>query len=52
MAAMQFRGGTSRAPQFHWEINGTEGDLVVKADQAQWWSGRLRLYAPGAAKAR
>jgi predicted dehydrogenase len=24
--------------------NGTEGDLVVKADQAQWWSGRLRLY--------
>lgn len=44
LAAMQFRGGTSRATQFHWEINGTEGDLVVKADQARWWSGRLRLY--------
>ncbi|MGW1888387.1 Gfo/Idh/MocA family protein [Streptomyces sp. NPDC001970] len=44
VAAMHFRGGTSRATQFHWEINGTEGDLVVKADQAQWWSGRLRLY--------
>jgi len=44
VAAMHFRGGTSRATQFHWEINGTEGDLVVKADQAPWWSGRLRLY--------
>jgi hypothetical protein len=44
MAAMHFRGGTSRATQFHWEINGTKGDLVVKTDQAQWWSGRLRLY--------
>jgi predicted dehydrogenase len=44
MAAIHFRGGISRATQFHWEINGTEGDLVVKADQAPWWSGRLRLY--------
>ncbi|MFI2183868.1 Gfo/Idh/MocA family protein [Streptomyces sioyaensis] len=44
MAVLHFRGGTSRATQFHWEINGTEGDLVVKADQAPWWSGRLRLY--------
>ncbi|MFF4395236.1 Gfo/Idh/MocA family oxidoreductase [Streptomyces sp. NPDC001480] len=44
VAAMHVRGGTSRATQFHWEINGTEGDLVVKADQAQCWSGRLRLY--------
>lgn len=44
VAAMHFRGGTSRATEFHWEINGAEGDLVVKADQAQWWSGRLRLY--------
>ena len=44
VAAMHFRGGTSRATQFHWEINGTEGDLVVKADQAPWWSRRLRLY--------
>ncbi|GAB2806711.1 Gfo/Idh/MocA family oxidoreductase [Streptomyces chlorus] len=44
VAAVHFRGGTSRATAFHWEINGTKGDLVVKADQAQWWSGRLRLY--------
>ncbi|MGP8304213.1 Gfo/Idh/MocA family oxidoreductase [Streptomyces inhibens] len=44
VAATHFRGGSSRATGFHWEINGTEGDLVVKADQAQWWWGRLRLY--------
>ncbi|MFF1628794.1 Gfo/Idh/MocA family oxidoreductase [Streptomyces sp. NPDC058272] len=45
VAAMHFRGGTSRATAFfHWEINGTDGDLVVKADQAQWWYGGPRLY--------
>ncbi|MER5519929.1 Gfo/Idh/MocA family oxidoreductase [Streptomyces sp. NPDC002763] len=44
VAAVHFRGGEPRVTRFHWEINGTEGDLVVKADQAQWWSGRLRLY--------
>lgn len=44
VAAVHFRGGASRATGFHWEINGTDGDLVVKADQAQWWWGRLRLY--------
>ncbi|MGW3071195.1 Gfo/Idh/MocA family oxidoreductase, partial [Streptomyces sp. NPDC001130] len=43
VAAMHIRGGTSRATAFHWEINGTDGDLVVKADQAQWWYGGLRL---------
>ncbi|MFF1641696.1 hypothetical protein ACFVXA_29540 [Streptomyces sp. NPDC058246] len=36
-ATQHFRGGTSRATAFHWEINGTDGDLVAKADQAQWW---------------
>ncbi|MFD4949238.1 Gfo/Idh/MocA family protein [Streptomyces sp. NPDC058409] len=44
VAAMHFRGGTSRATGFHWEINGTQGDLVVKADHDLWWMGRLRLY--------
>lgn len=43
VAAMHFRGGTSRATGFHWEINGTEGDLVVKADNSLF-GGRLRLY--------
>ncbi|MFF4395228.1 Gfo/Idh/MocA family protein [Streptomyces sp. NPDC001480] len=44
VAAMHFRGGTSRATGFHWEINGTQGDLVVKADHDLWWMARLRLY--------
>ncbi|MFD4759767.1 hypothetical protein ACFWOJ_12980 [Streptomyces sp. NPDC058439] len=48
VAAMHIRGGTSRATAFHWEINGTEGDLVVKADQAQWWYGGCGCTAPGA----
>lgn len=29
VVAMHFRGGRSRATNFHWEINGTDGDLVV-----------------------
>ncbi|MBV9002977.1 MAG: hypothetical protein JO304_28230 [Solirubrobacterales bacterium] len=32
MASIHFRGGTSRATDFLWEINGTEGDLVVTLD--------------------
>jgi predicted dehydrogenase len=44
VAAMHFRGGTSRATGFHWEINGTEGDVVVKADRSLF-GGRLRLYS-------
>jgi predicted dehydrogenase len=31
VAAIHFRGGRSRGINFHWEINGTEGDLVVSA---------------------
>jgi predicted dehydrogenase len=45
VAAMHLRGGTSRATAFHWEINGTDGDVVVKSVQApRWWYGGLRLY--------
>ena len=29
--AAHFRGGMSAATNFHWEINGTEGDIVVTA---------------------
>ncbi|MBV2156629.1 Gfo/Idh/MocA family protein [Kitasatospora sp. SUK 42] len=31
VAAFHYRGGTSRGTGFRWEINGTEGDLVVTA---------------------
>jgi predicted dehydrogenase len=27
-----YRGGTSRGDNFRWEINGTEGDLIITAD--------------------
>lgn len=32
VASVHFRGGTSRATNFLWEINGTDGDLVVTLD--------------------
>ncbi|MEU8870321.1 Gfo/Idh/MocA family oxidoreductase [Streptomyces javensis] len=44
VAALHFRGGNSRATDFHWEINGTEGDLAVKADTAALWMGRITLH--------
>jgi predicted dehydrogenase len=45
VAAVHVRGGTSRATDFHWEINGTDGDLVVKIDSRTLWMGRIRLFA-------
>lgn len=38
VASVHYRGGSSRSTNFHWEINGTEGDLVVTAP-----SGHLQL---------
>lgn len=32
VASIHFRGGLSRGTHFLWEINGTEGDLVIAAD--------------------
>lgn len=32
VASVHFRGGLSRGTHFLWEINGTEGDLVITAD--------------------
>lgn len=31
LAAIHFRGGLSRGTHFLWEINGTQGDLVIRA---------------------
>jgi len=38
VATFHYRGGSSRGTEFRWEINGTEGDLVVTAP-----SGHLQL---------
>jgi predicted dehydrogenase len=32
VAAIHYRGGVSRGTNFHWEINGTTGDLVITAN--------------------
>lgn len=31
VATVHYRGGMSRGTNFHWEINGTEGDIIVTA---------------------
>lgn len=31
VASVHFRGGLSKGTNFHWEINGTEGDLLITA---------------------
>ncbi|MEU0117036.1 Gfo/Idh/MocA family oxidoreductase [Streptomyces bobili] len=38
VASVHYRGGSSRGTNFHWEINGTDGDLIVTAP-----SGHLQL---------
>ncbi|MEV0257826.1 Gfo/Idh/MocA family oxidoreductase [Streptomyces sp. NPDC050732] len=40
VVSAHFRGGLSRGTNFHWEINGTEGDLVITGD-----SGHLQQAA-------
>ncbi|WP_306318570.1 MULTISPECIES: Gfo/Idh/MocA family protein [unclassified Streptomyces] len=39
VASVHFRGGMSRGTNFHWEINGTEGDLVVTGDHGHLQMG-------------
>lgn len=41
--SIHYRGGLSRATNFHWEINGTEGDLVVTAATGHVQLEDLRL---------
>ncbi|QFZ78219.1 gfo/Idh/MocA family oxidoreductase [Streptomyces fagopyri] len=42
-ASVFYRGGTSRAGNFRWEINGTEGDLVLTADWGNMQVAALTL---------
>jgi predicted dehydrogenase len=43
VASIHFRGGTSRGTNFLWEINGTEGDLLVEGDGGMIQMMPLRL---------
>jgi predicted dehydrogenase len=42
VASIHYHGGSARASGLRWEIRGTEGELVVYADQ-----GSLQIVAPG-----
>ncbi|NEB74566.1 Gfo/Idh/MocA family oxidoreductase [Streptomyces sp. SID14478] len=39
VASVHFRGGLSRGTNFHWEINGTDGDLAVTGDHGHLQMG-------------
>lgn len=43
VASVHYRGGVSRATNLLWEINGTEGDLVVSGDSGHVQFGRFTL---------
>ncbi|MFH8987581.1 Gfo/Idh/MocA family protein [Streptomyces sp. NPDC017940] len=43
VASLHFRGGLSRGTGFHWEINGTDGDLVVTGDHGHLQQARLTV---------
>ncbi|MFF4902710.1 Gfo/Idh/MocA family protein [Streptomyces sp. NPDC001068] len=43
VACVHYRGGTSRGTNFHWEINGTDGDLVVTGDMGHLQLGEFSI---------
>lgn len=43
VATVHYRGGSSRATNLHWEINGTDGDLVVTGDSGHLQFGQVTL---------
>ncbi|MFD7295651.1 Gfo/Idh/MocA family protein [Streptomyces sp. NPDC059897] len=43
VASVHFRGGQSRGTNFHWEINGTEGDLILTGDHGHLQMGEYTL---------
>ncbi|KAA6223906.1 gfo/Idh/MocA family oxidoreductase [Streptomyces albofaciens JCM 4342] len=44
VASVHFRGGLSRATNFHWEINGTDGDLLLTGDSGHLQFGQVAVY--------
>ena len=44
VASMHFRGGLSRGTNLIWEINGTDGDLVITGDLGYVSVGRVALH--------
>jgi predicted dehydrogenase len=44
VASVHFRGGLSRGTNFRWEINGTEGDLVITGDHGHLQQAALTVW--------
>jgi predicted dehydrogenase len=44
VASVHFRGGMSRATNFHWEINGTDGDLLLTGSSGHLQFGQVTIY--------
>jgi len=44
VASVHFRGGSSRGTNLLWEINGTEGDLLVSGDSGHLQFGQFTLW--------
>jgi predicted dehydrogenase len=44
VASVHFRGGRSRATNFHWEINGTDGDLLLTGGSGHLQFGQVTVY--------
>jgi predicted dehydrogenase len=44
VASIHYRGGTSRATNFHWEINGTNGDLIITGDTGHLQMGEFSIH--------
>ncbi|MFV2217126.1 gfo/Idh/MocA family oxidoreductase, partial [Actinomadura sp. LOL_016] len=44
VASLHYRGGRTRSNNFLWEINGTEGDLVVTGDSGHLQFGLVTIH--------
>lgn len=44
VASVHFRGGLSRGINFHWEINGTDGDLVITGPTGHLQFGQVTVH--------
>jgi predicted dehydrogenase len=44
VVSVHFRGGVSRATNLHWEINGTDGDLLVTGGSGHMQFGQVTVH--------
>ncbi|MEU6540204.1 Gfo/Idh/MocA family oxidoreductase [Streptomyces sp. NPDC047000] len=51
VASVHFRGGVARSTNFLWEINGTEGDLLVTGDSGHLQFGQVTIHGARARNA-